>query len=68
MTRRELGTLASRLRGVRPKGNGSENSERRVWADCVNCITGSGLVPDSKLREFRQACGWESELDRAVQL
>lgn len=64
--RRPLKTLASKLSGIRPKGNGSENAERRTWADCVNAVIASGLVPEAQIREFRQNCGWESELDKAV--
>lgn len=66
LTTRESLALASRFRGIRPAGNGTENAERRTWADMVNATTACGAVPEQSVREFRQTAGWERELDAPV--
>lgn len=62
-----LNALASRFRNLRPQV-GVDNAGRRLWADMVNATTGSGIIADSQIREFRQCCGWEAQFDRAPDL
>lgn len=62
MSRRSLNALAARFRELRPAAG---DPRRRVWADMVNATTGSGIVPESYVRDFREIAGLDMSIDRA---
>jgi hypothetical protein len=59
--RKSATRLASRFRTLRPVA-GFDNAGRRLWADMVNGVT--PFIAEGQVREFREMCGWETEIDR----
>lgn len=60
--------LAMKFATLRPDPFGIEGiRDRQKWAAMVNAVTGSGLVKEEHIRDFRKLCGWDHEIDVAVQ-